>query len=590
MVCSLSNDLGSASTKEGIRHAFRRPHFFACLLVFYQSHYFTATAFAPCRHITCRSSFLSSQKIPKIPNIPAFSDPSTSDDTPHQSTSTIVVLDVENIRGANSFRISHEALLTRIRLWREDRLSKLNGNSSLEPMIWVNDHGIAPSVHHFSSSPKAGNVFNYDGIQVEMPHNFGVAFAGARTADDVIVEMVMLRCGTSGISFGDEKAAAPSSPSRNTTIVITGDVGLISRCQQARRQSSSLSDVIFVEPTSLLQQLEVYKLNRHEEDGLFGESYLSPMPRSSYRIDGSDRIRVEGKTNTMTSFKDSTIAMEQHAKFQARFSNRPKPVEVFSQPVDDEMSVGDDEDDDTDTEETFYESDPNAAAIAAKLKTEQIRRQLLLSDAYYLAKPSKLRGRRSANNVAAIHAKYNNRNISKKQQQRMYKKRGLVKHRNDRMAREATSRKDLAQRLQMHIEGLADGANDGRCRSAKGSGLIGTLLGWLEECKLSLEEDGEEDLPFYDGLEGLPMHSSSERDDSGSLEADGSWNSLGSIVKIPLRDSVAQQQLAPLRIVVISDTHGFEGALAKFDENHPKHSTDYLLPQADLLLHCGKYT
>ena len=45
--------------------------------------------------------------------------------------------------------------------------------------------------------------------------------------------------------------------------------------------------------------------------------------------------------------------------------------------------------------------------------------------------------------------------------------------------------------------------------------------------------------------------------------------------------------LPPLRVVVISDTHGFEGALARF---HSKlHSDDFLLPQADILLHCGDF-
>jgi hypothetical protein len=77
-----------------------------------------------------------------------------------------------------------------------------------------------------------------------MPHNFGVAFAGpGRTADDVIVDLVELRCG------GEELYETQPS-SRNTTIVITADARLISRCQQARRESSSLSDVIFVEPAS----------------------------------------------------------------------------------------------------------------------------------------------------------------------------------------------------------------------------------------------------------------------------------------------------------------------------------------------------
>ena len=504
----------------------------------------------------------SSKATPKMPNISAFS----SESKPPNS-STMVVLDVENIRGANAFRISHEALITRIRLWREDRLSK-GPSAILEPMICVCDHGATPSVHHFSPNDTG---IHYNGVDVKMPNNFGVAFAGLRTADDVIVDLVQLRCGD-----------GQQSISRNTTIVITADAKLISRCQIVRRESSSLSDLIFVEPSSLLQQLEVYKLNPHEETFLFGELHQSTS-HSVHRANtmGGDQRRIDGKTNTMTSFKESSVALEQHARFQARFKNAGGPkMGVNSSQTDTQQN----DKDVADSELDMSNKSSYAASIAAKLKTEQIRRQMLLSDAFYLARPSKMRGRRSASTMAAIHAKYKDRNISKKQQKRLYKKR-FGRQRNEEMVKAATTRKELATKLQMHLERLADCEHAiGQCRYTRADSeyLLHTLLGWFEE-----EHCERRSRSHHDKLGGLPMHFS-EENDADNLESDGSYNPLGSIVRAPLRDSPAESPLAPLRLVVISDTHGFEGALAKFDLSQ-KHNHHYLLPKADLLIHCGKF-
>lgn len=438
----------------------------------------------------------------------------------------------------------------------------------LEPMVWVSDHGMYPSVHHFS--PADGNGFTYEGVNVKMPNNFGVAFAGLRTADDVIVDLVELRCGDA-----NDAKDAQSLFSRNTTIVITADAKLIGRCQVAQRQSTS--NVLFIEPSSLLKQLEVYKLNLHEEKGLFGE--LSHHNAHHASIDPAKFEEAGGrngrKTNTMTSFKASTIAMEQHARFQARFQSRGdnKPAASSEQLYTDE--------DNTDEETT----DETEAALAAKLKTEQIRRQLLLSDAFYLARPSKMRGRRSASTMAAIHAKYKDRNISKKQQKRLYEKRFGRSRRNDKRVG-INTRKELAEKLQMHLEGLAEAANGedsvGRCQIASGDSecLLHILLEWFDE--EHFETTGIDDSTPHDHLDGLLLEGGYE-----NLELDKSLNPLESILIAPLRNPKSAAQLAPLRLVVISDTHGFENELAKFDQTKP--SGEYLLPQADLLIHCGKY-
>ena len=88
--------------------------------------------------------------------------------------------------------------------------------------------------------------------------------------------------------------------------------------------------MIFVEPASLLQQLERYRINSVEEEALFGAvsppslvTTTPPARRNSANINLDEGGRsADGKTSTMTSFKDSTIAMQQHSKFQARFGKK----------------------------------------------------------------------------------------------------------------------------------------------------------------------------------------------------------------------------------------------------------------------------
>ena len=602
--------------------------------------------------------------------------------------STMVVMDVENIRGATSFRISHEALLSRIKLWREDRLwiaaekqrqqtGTEDGTSFLEPLLWVCDHGMPSSIHHcslFSTSNDGvvNSATSYGGEDANMPHNFGVIFAGpGRSADDVIVDLVELRCSGGFASDVDAveneenesqqqqiiQTPLPSS-SRNTTIVITADAGLISRCQYARRVSSSLSDVIFVEPASLLQQLEKYRTNSIEEESLFGASssgvgtskYLTTSTAASGGkkvMDNGSGKNKDGKTSTMTSFRESSIASEQHAKFQARFQNRQVEGETEQtkqtlqaettnedegdeevMDIDDVEYYDDDEDhddDDDETEEDEFVSNHNA--VAAQLRTEQIRRHLLLSDAYYLARPSKNRGRRSHSTVAAIHAKYKTRNISKKQQKKLFEKRYGRKRKED-MMDAAKMRKELASTLQLNLLNL-DGkedtdvnGNDKRARGVKsvkgGVYLLETLLEWFEKEKILASQGLMHSVNFLDNNFGKSSEESQMHEDGammkdasdptsilglGTVGSNDKWDPLGTVLRVPLREENAEGTsipLQPLRVVVISDTHGFEGGLARFlppgalEVTSPSdiphiHGDDYLLPPADVLLHCGDF-
>ena len=597
-----------------------------------------------------------------------------------QQQQTMVIVDVENVRGATSFKLSHAALLSRICLWREDRLSTatstMNYNdddhassyysspslqcNSIEPMIWVCDHGIRPSIHHFpSSSSSYGDyyssiVYNDDDVaemkdERIMPCNFGVTFAGPqRTADDVIVDIVKLRCQSTnddqkeeedevekenGILHDDgngnddhddddddDRSIPPTNiATRNTTVVITADAKLISRCQQSQRAGRSISDVIFVEPASLLMQLERYRINSHEEETFLGSSsrgdderqQQQPSTYSSSGMRKKSKIgigNVDVKTSTMTSFKDSTIAMEQHAKFQARFQST-LGLDETPQSGDDVVVNGNNfendnnnnNDDDDATQFTTGDSsdDTSAAALlAAQLKTEQIRRHLLLSDAYYLARPSKsVRGR----GKAVVHVKYKDRNISKTQQRKLYTRR-LGNQRREDMALGATRRKENAARLQQILDnynGGVDGVTDQNGPLISSSTMLLHMLLRQFECeKVSqLPNTTSFDPTTVLGLDGTT---------NGAISKVKQLDPLNSIVKVPLRNNHAMSDidLPPLRIVVISDTHGFEGALSKFidssstdnndDVGSPKwvrlgFSDDFILPPADVLVHCGDF-
>ena len=160
-------------------------------------------------------------------------------------------------------------------------------------------------------------------------------------------------------------------------------------------------------------------------------------------------------------------------------------------------------------------------------------------------------------------------------------------------------RKELATKLQRNLERASkvrfnevDESNIiDQPRSVQGGAeLLETLLGWFEERRLMI---GNKDIG--------PILQKAEQNDptsllglnSGQVCSDDKFDPLGSVVAVPLRDGQDQSgsNVAPLRMVVISDTHGFEGALSKFasEEDGNPHSNDFLLPHADVLLHCGDF-
>lgn len=363
----------------------------------------------------------------------------------------------------------------------------------------------------------------------------------------------------------------------------------------------------------------MYRINSHEEESLFGEIAESeplvlPRVTKSDVGRGSGQRRNDGKTNSLTSFKDSSIAAEQHAKFQARFqkgkgsdASTDQPQQMQQQNNNFNNEAGDDDNEEEPGQDASPVVDSKAASIAAQLKTEQIRRQLLLSDAFYLARPSKSRGRRSHTTMAAIHAKYKDRNISKKQQQKLYAKR-FGNQRKEGQMEAAVKRKELAEKLQRNLDrvseennrkerdetgyaesDVADSVAWSPSKSERGYGsLSNKLLGWIEEeremsCQGSTHLFDYTDITKSDSSESSGILGWN----AGTVGSDDKFDQLGSVLNVPLREQSAST-LPPLRMVVISDTHGFEGGLSKFSTDN-QHNDDFLLPQADILLHCGDF-
>lgn len=183
-------------------------------------------------------------------------------------------------------------------------------------------------------------------------------------------------------------------------------------------------------------------------------------------------------------------------------------------------------------------------------------RQMLLSDAYYLANPKKLRSRKSQFAVAAIHAKYKNRNISKKQQKKLYAKR-FGNRRQEALVSAAAQRKTLAERLQTNLHRESGFSESAMCSEEGGALLLRAkqlrdrLLQQFATDERKMSFNGSSFGPSVNlDRESLPGSESS----SGAVLDDGTWDPIGATLNIALRDD---QQAEPskvpsLRVVVIS--------------------------------------
>ena len=128
------------------------------------------------------------------------------------STSGVVAIDAENVRGKSGFRLSHDALLAAIAEWTYS--NALQGR-----VVLVIDHG---KQHQGFYSQR---------------HGLGVVFAGPQQkADDVIARDV----------------GYFSTVQRRDSIVVTADSGLRSRCRRKAHRARRLS---LIQPTRFIESL-----------------------------------------------------------------------------------------------------------------------------------------------------------------------------------------------------------------------------------------------------------------------------------------------------------------------------------------------
>ena len=130
--------------------------------------------------------------------------------------SGMVLMDVENVRGKSGFALTHAQVLHATALWAQQ--CRLSGHVSL-----IVDHGQVESAHYLPP-----------------PHDLAIVFAGPRCkADDVIAHEVHLGMGQHHV---------------DALVVITADRGLIDRCR--RRSSATKTSVTILQPITFLEDLE----------------------------------------------------------------------------------------------------------------------------------------------------------------------------------------------------------------------------------------------------------------------------------------------------------------------------------------------
>ena len=139
-----------------------------------------------------------------------WSRPGVSLSSSHaENNTTLVIVDVENVRGKSRFQWTHEGILSSATEWR----------NTGAPLALVMDHGGVASLH--TGGPLQDRV--------------GVLFSGPwKKADDVIQSLV----------------AANNNDSNTNTLVVTADQELRIACQQSSRS------VTFMEPHAFLSEVE----------------------------------------------------------------------------------------------------------------------------------------------------------------------------------------------------------------------------------------------------------------------------------------------------------------------------------------------
>lgn len=485
----------------------------------------------------------------------AFSQDARSRSPPPPST--VLLLDVYNILGHTAFGLPASSLISRAAAWRD-------GRDGSEPIACVVDHGSARCAQR--GGPLADRV--------------GVLFAGpSLTADDVIVSLVKERClGGVGEEYDDDDdvkdSTASSSTHRNTTVVVTADANLISRCQRQKREGSgrggsgssngwsgaSKSDLVFVEPASFLRELE--KHSYADNDLFSGLSFDFPESVAGTNTDTDPKENPEkaaSENNKAGSELDDTVSRLAGGDHNVR-------VENTAAMLDNTITNGEEEGEEE--TEDIIDAFMKETAVERTLNA----RSRLVTD--FNAKTKK-NGRSKSGGRNRISNRQRNKLIAKQRRAR--------KHSENKIAQ--TARKDQAEKLRENL--LAAGAEQAN------EAPVRTLLRWLA-VPMDISDIGFDESSRLSDASDTLLRWSAGSDNNGK-------DPLAALMHVPRRQKgpVAPDEMSPrpLRAVVISDTHGFEAALAKMPNPEapiPKgvetnENSHYLLPEADVLIHCGDF-
>ena len=191
--------------------------------------------------------------------------------------------------------------------------------------------------------------------------------------------------------------------------------------------------------------------------------------------------------------------------------------------------------------------------------------------------------------MAAIHAKYKNRNISKKQQKKLYAKR-FGNRRQEALVSAAAQRKILAERLQTNLH-RESGSSESAMSSEEGGALLLRAMQLRDKLLHQFATD-EQKVSFN----GSSIASSTKSDNeslpgsevsSGAILDDGTWDPIGATLNIPLREEQKTQstKVPNLRVVVISGLFASNSFDKRSERSHlhfQKIRTDLKEPSASL--------
>ena len=396
----------------------------------------------------------------------------------NRENATLVIIDVENVRGKSNFQWTHQGLVESATEWR-------NTVHASDVLALVVDHGSIPSLH--TGGPLDDRV--------------GAFFSGDLKADDVIVSLVR-----------DTEAK---------TVVVTADHELKVRCQKVSVKSTQLT---FMEPVSFLSEIE--SLPEHNYTLILAENEATSMSETNNVMDNNfaDSIRREvalrqdlqmlnrllHPRGTCSNGKKRQISKKQRRKLVTR---RDRARERLQELLEHEE------------------------------QTDTFTSVLLTS-----SESSTLNG--------AVQAVKQN-------------------HQSSYCTESTYERQLLAERLRRRLD------------------RAGTI-------SIPIDEDNEMS-PVYDILwnsrSDRPTLINGEAQPTTSDENE-SWNKDGrslssSALNVPRRFHNHAQDPADdvpstlLRIVTISDTHGYENELFAHNKGGEK---PHLLPPADVLIHCGDFS